>query len=297
VKFNNISIMAIFVLLVCPATANAVYREVLEEHVTYEAVKGDYIEKIAGITGVEVKYLLEQNPEYKRKKFLHPGDRFSVVRRTIVPDKVRDGTLINIPDRTLYQFKAGNLVAHYPVGVGMRNRIWQTPVGEFVVVGKKKNPTWHVPKLIQKEMARKSEPVKDIVPPGKDNPLGRFEVRLSVREYLIHETIWPESIYKYRSHGCIRLKPGDAEKYFNSVTRGERVTVIYEPVKVAVTDSGRVFLEVHEDAYGKVGDLYGIASADIAGADASDRVDWDKVKAVVGRKSGIAEDITKENGR
>jgi L,D-transpeptidase ErfK/SrfK len=81
------------------------------------------------------------------------------------------------------------------------------------------------------------------------------------------------------------------------VTRGERVTVIYEPVKVAVTDSGRVFLEVHEDAYGKVGDLYGIASADIAGADASDRVDWDKVKAVVGRKSGIAEDITKENGR
>ena len=87
-KFNSISIMAIFVLLVCPVTANAVSREVLEEHVTYEAVKGDYIEKIAGITGVEVKYLLEQNPEYKRKKFLHPGDRFSALRRTIVPDKV-----------------------------------------------------------------------------------------------------------------------------------------------------------------------------------------------------------------
>ena len=162
------------------------------------------------------------------------------------------------------------------------------------MIGKAKNPTWHVPKLIQKEMARKGEPVKDVVPPGKERvgwagqKSGFWSGCCSSPSGLARI-----DMHNHRSHGSIRLKPGDTQKYFNSVTRGERVAVIYEPVKVAITDSGRVFLEVHEDAYGKVGDLYGIASAEITDANASNRVNWDTVKAVVGKKSGIAEDITR----
>ena len=288
---------ALSVLVLCPDVSGAAYREVVKEVLTYKAVKGDFIEKIAGVNGVEVSYLFEQNPKYLKKKLIHPGDDFSIVRRTIIPDTIRDGTLINIADKTLYRFRDGQLISHYPVGLGMRKTLWQTPAGKYVVKGKEKNPTWHVPKLIQKEMADKGKAVKEVVPPGDDNPLGRFAVRLSMDGYLIHETIWPESIYKFRSHGCIRMKPGDAEKFFSEVSRGEKVTIIYEPVKVAVTDTGRVFVEVHEDAYGKSGDLYEIASGEITGAGAKDRVDWDKVRRIVDKKSGVAEDITLEHGR
>lgn len=268
--------------------APAAYREVIEEDLTYTAVKGDYLEKIAGINGVALKGLLKQNPQ--EKKYIYPGDVFRVTRRTIVPEKTSDGIIVNVPDRTLYLFTEGKLVAHYPVALGMPT--WRTPLGEFSVTGKRKNPTWHVPKDIQAEYEEKGKPVPSVVRPGPDNPLGRFEVKLSIPQVLIHETIWPESIYTFRSHGCIRLKPGDAEKFFESVNKGNTGAIIYEPVKLAVTGAGRVFLEVHPDVYGLAGDPMGEAKKQIESSAISDKVDWAKVGEVVKLKEGIATDVT-----
>jgi L,D-transpeptidase ErfK/SrfK len=279
-----------------PITAAAAYRTVIEEHLTYTTQKGDYLEKIAGINGVELSELLKQNPR-PHGKFIYPGDTYTVQRRTIVPEKTKDGIIVNIPDRTLYLFRAGGpfqvggLVAHYPVGLGKPS--WRTPMGEFTVTGKKKNPTWRVPKDIQEEYAKKGKPVAPVVSPGPDNPLGKFEVKLSIPLVLIHETIWPESIYKFRSHGCIRLKPGDAEKFFDSVNKGDTGAVIYEPVKLAVTDGGRVFLEVHPDIYELAGDPLEEAKKQIESSGLKDKVNWDKVGEVVEAEEGIATDVTK----
>lgn len=277
----------IFILSVC--TSYAFSGSVIEEDITYKAVKGDYLEKIAGMNGVELTHLLRENPQ--TKKYLYPGDIFKVTRRTIVPEEVADGIIVNIADRTLYYFKGGKLTAHYPVGVGKPS--WPTPTGEFKVTGKQKDPTWHVPPSIQREMEEKGQPVLTLVPPGPDNPLGRFEVRLSIPGVLIHSTIWPESVYGYRSHGCIRLKPVDAEEFYNSVEKGETGRILYQPVKLALTETGRVYVEVHMDKYGLAGDLDTLVGKLIEDAGLKDKVDWERVKEVVAKEEGIATDVTK----
>jgi L,D-transpeptidase ErfK/SrfK len=239
--------------------ASAAYRQVVEEDITYKAVNGDYLCKISGMNGVDCSRLLKENPRDPDK--VRVGDTFRVTRRTIIPEAIADGIIINIPDRTLYLFRDGRLAAHYPVGVGKRT--WQTPPGEFTVKSKRVNPTWRVPVSIQEEMAKKGEPVKTEVPPGEDNPLGKYAVGISIDGVLIHSTIWPESIYGFRSHGCVRLKPADAEAFYNSVKVGDRGIIIYEPVKLAQIENGRVFLEVHQDVYGKTGDLLAEAQRQI----------------------------------
>jgi L,D-transpeptidase ErfK/SrfK len=270
-------------------TSYAFSGSVIEEDITYKAVKGDYLEKIAGMNGVELTHLLRENPQ--TKKYIYPGDIFKVTRRTIVPEVVAAGIIVNIADRTLYHFKGGKLTAHYPVGVGKPS--WRTPTGEFKVTGKQKDPTWHVPPSIQREMSEKGESVKTLVPPGPDNPLGHFEVRLSIPGVLIHATIWPESVYGYRSHGCIRLKPADAEEFYNSAEKGETGRIIYQPVKLALTEAGRVYIEVHMDKYGLAGDLDALVRKQIEDAGLKDKVDWDKVKGAVTNMDGIATDVTK----
>jgi L,D-transpeptidase ErfK/SrfK len=279
-------------LLLLAFTANpalASYRQVVEEDFTYKAVKGDYLCKISGMNGLDCSRLLKENPRDPDK--VRVGETFRITRRTIVPEAIKDGIVINIPDRTLYLFRDGRLVAHYPLGIGKRT--WQTPLGAFTVKSKRLKPTWRVPVSIQKEMARKGEPVKTVVPPCKENPLGDFAVGLSIQGVLIHSTIWPESVYGFRSHGCLRLKPADAEAFYKAVDKGDRGIIIYEPVKLARTENGRVFLEVHQDVYGKTGDLLAEAERQIKEAGLSDLVDSEKVSAVALAAEGVAADVTR----
>ena len=72
-------------------------------------------------------------------------------------------------------------------------------------------------------------------------------------------------------------------------TRGE---IIYKPVKLAVTEDGRIFLEVHHDAYNKSTNLVAEARQLVEKEKLTGLVDWEKFKSVVKQKSGIAEDIT-----
>lgn len=256
---------------------------------TYKAVKGDYLCKISGMHGVDCSRFLKENPRDPDK--VHVGDTFRVTRRTIIPGAIADGIIINIPDRTLYLFRDGKLAAYYPVGVGKRT--WQTPLGEFTVKSKRLKPTWRVPVSIQREMKRKGEPVKTVVLPGKDNPLGEFAVGISIEGVLIHSTIWPESIYGFRSHGCIRLKPADAEAFYDAVKVGDKGIIIYEPVKFARIENGRVFLEVHQDVYGKTGDLLAEAVRQVEESGLSGVVDSEKLRAVALAAEGVAADVTR----
>ena len=59
-----------------------------------------------------------------------------------------------------------------PLGIG--NEGWDTPKGSTRVVGKKKNPTWYVPKSVREEQPE----LPAIIPPGPDNPLGSHAVYL-----------------------------------------------------------------------------------------------------------------------
>jgi len=117
-------------------------------------------------------------------------------------------------------------------------------------------------------------------------------MKTSLQGILIHETIWPTSVYQFRSHGCIRVLPQHMENLFKEVEINTPGEILYNPVKVAISDSGKVFLEVHRDVYGKAKDLHADAKQLIVDVRATERVDWHKVDRVLKEKSGIAEDIT-----
>lgn len=104
---------------------------------------------------------------------------------------------------------------------------------------------------------------------------------------------WPETVYRLRSHGCIRVHAAHMKPFFEDVEPGTPGEIIYEPVKAAVAEGGKVYLEVHRDVYGKAGDPAAAARTRIESLGVPERVDWGKVAEVVKRKSGRAENVTR----
>jgi L,D-transpeptidase ErfK/SrfK len=203
--------------------------------------------------GVESKVLARRNglPPTAR---LEAGQVLEVDNRHIVPVGTEDGVLINIPQRLLFYFEQGQLISWYPVGLGRSD--WQTPLGSFYVLTKETEPVWDVPVSIQEEMRREGKKVRTKVPPGPTNPLGRYWLGLSGSSCGIHGTNAPASIYRFRTHGCIRLHPDDIADLFSRITIGTPVEIIYEPVLLARDEEGRVLLEVHPDVYARAGDRF-----------------------------------------
>ena len=88
---------------------------------------------------------------------------------TPIPDvsPVSEGqhVVINIPQQRLFLYTDGKLTKIYPVAVG--KAMTQTTLGEHKIGAKAFNPTWHIPKSIQKE---RGDGVKSV-------PAGRSQTR------------------------------------------------------------------------------------------------------------------------
>jgi L,D-transpeptidase ErfK/SrfK len=254
----------------------------------YSARLRDSLYSIAGRLGQRWEYLARRN-ELQPPFALAIGQRLQINNRHIVPPaSIADGLLLNLPGHMIYLFSGGNLVKKFPVAIGRPD--WPTPEGNFTIAGKQKNPVWTVPRSIQEELRKEGKLVLEKVPPGPDNPLGKYWLPLSAPGYGIHSTIWPESIGHSTSHGCIRMLPEDLEGLFPLLQSGTPLAIVYEPIKLAAAD-GRVFLEVHPNVYQKrlayperLQDLvkrFGL----------TEQVDWSKAAAVLAEQAGVAEDI------
>jgi L,D-transpeptidase ErfK/SrfK len=261
----------------------------------YRVVEGDSLLLISAKLGANMKTIAREN-NLDPDERLQPGQELRINTAKIAPRVVNDGIIVDIPGRMLYYFKAGKLGMFFPVGLGMPrwNGItrWRTPAKPFTITGKERNPVWYVPESIQWQLQVQGKPVITRVPPGPDNPLGRYVLYTSIRGIAIHETIWPTTVYQFRSHGCVRVLSSDIEQFYNEIEVGTQGESVYEPVKVAVTDEGRVFLEVDPDIYGKVKSLKDEAINRINKLNAAAEVKWDKVRKIVHEQSGNAEDIT-----
>ncbi len=261
----------------------------------YTVQKGDTIELIGARTGVYWWKIAKDN-NIDTKKRLQPGQELKVNTRKIVPITIDYGIIINVSDRTLYSFKNRQLIRAFPVGMGLptskTSTSWKTPVGKFSVLEKRKDPTWYVPPSIQEEMELEGKEVITSVPPGPDNPLGRYAIKTTMPGIMIHATIKPASVNQYRSHGCIRVLPENMEKFFQEVEPNTPGELIYMPVKAAVSDKGRIFLEVHKDFYSRIKNMKEEAKTQLEKIGAVNKVDWQKVENVLKERAGIAEDIT-----
>ena len=243
---------------------------------------------VAARFGMDVPALAELNG-LKPTVRLKLGQELRIDNPHIVPDSLVDGILINVPQRMLFYFKFGKLQAAYPVSVGRRT--WPTPRGDFEVLEKEEDKTWIVPVSIQEEMLATGKPVREKVPPGPDNPLGRHWMRISTSEG-IHGTNAPASIYKFQTHGCIRLVPEDIGRLFKEVPIGTAVKVVYEPVLLARLPDGQYYLEVHPDIYRKAGDPLETVREMAEAAGAVSMIDWQEVRKAIREKRGLAENVT-----
>jgi lipoprotein-anchoring transpeptidase ErfK/SrfK len=263
----------------------------------YTVRQWDTLKRVGARLGVDWRRLVKIN-NLDPKAQLRPGQIIAYDNRKIVPSALRDGIVINIADRTLYLLKNGEVRTSYPVALGKppkpeQDEDWSTPTGRFIITAKEKDPVWRVPQSIQDEMEeRGKQPIKE-VPPGKDNPLGKYAMKTSLSGIVIHSTNSPSSINTYASHGCIRVMPEHMEKLFPIVEPRTSGIIVYQPVKLAVSPNGRIFLEVHRDIYDRYkGNLESEVRKLIAKRKVEERVDWSKISALIRKKSGIPEEIT-----
>lgn len=251
---------------------------------SYTVSPGDSVARLSARFGVPAVTLRSLN-HLRADAVLRPGDVLLIDNRHIAP---LAGTLtLNVPQRMLY-LADGQAVRAFPVAVGRSD--WPTPIGAFTIIQKERDPVWDVPLSIQDEMRRLGQPVLTSVPAGPDNPLGAFFIRLSFGGIGFHGTNAPASIYRFVTHGCVRLNARDIAELYERVTVGMSGAIIYQPV-LLTTDNGRVWLEVHPDPYRRASAARAatVSEAERLGIT---RIDWKKATLVILQARGIAVDVT-----
>src|SRR5262252_103462 len=136
--------------------------------------------------------------------------------------------VISISDRKLAVVQAGRVVKIYPTAVGADAT--PSPTGVFTIATRVSHPTWYGPH-------------RQIVPPGKSNPLGTRWMGLSRRGYGIHGTNNQSSIGHNVSHGCIRMRKADVEELFAMVKVGDVVEMVARPAEATAW-----IFEAHDEA-------------------------------------------------
>ena len=104
-------------------------------------------------------------------------------------------------------------------GVATGQSRYPTPLGQYEVVVKWRNPWWYPP---ASDWAEDAQPI----PPGPGNPLGTRWMGISSPAVGIHGTPDPASIGYSVSHGCIRMRIPEVEWLFNQVDVGTPVYIL-----------------------------------------------------------------------
>jgi L,D-transpeptidase ErfK/SrfK len=224
------------------------------------------------------------------------GKQVLIPGRHILPPGPQVGIIVNLPEHRLYYFPkakrgAPQEVITYPVSIGKMD--WRTPLGVTHVISKQKDPVWIPTASVRAEHAADGDPLPVRVPPGPNNPLGAFAMRLAAGNgtYLIHGTNNPIAVGLAVTHGCIRMYPEDVAALFPLIPVGTPVRIINEPVKVAWVD-GQLLLEAHPpvDAQGQSFEPDVDQFADLlrtAVGDSTVAIHWDYAREVLQKADGV----------
>lgn len=161
----------------------------------------------------------------------------------LLPALPHRGIVINLAEMRMYYYPEGsNNVMTFPVGIG---KVGKTiPIQNTAITRKVVNPVWIPPADIRKYNRDQGIELPYKMAAGPDNPLGPYAIYLRIPTYLIHSTIFPESIGRRASFGCIRMNEEDIKEFFPLVQPGTPVAIINMPDKVG-WDNNRLFLEAH----------------------------------------------------
>lgn len=171
------------------------------------------------------------------------GEGLQIPTQHLLPS-TREGIVVNLPEMRMYYYPEGtNKVLTYPIGIG---KVGKTiPIVKAAITRKVKNPIWFPPDDIREFNITQGIVLPKIMLHRPDNPLGPYAIYMSVPTYLIHSTIFPESIGKRASFGCIRMYESDIETFFPSITGGIPVEIVNAPVKLG-WQKDRLYIEAHK---------------------------------------------------
>lgn len=135
--------------------------------------------------------------------------------RPIFPEvAVERRVVIKLNQRRVYVYEGDRLKKSYPVAVGRAG--WETPTGQFQVIGMVSNPGWTNPFT------------REVLPPGPDNPLGERWIAFWTdgRNAIgFHGTPDRASVGTAASHGCVRMFNEDIRELYEIVAVGTPVMV------------------------------------------------------------------------
>ncbi len=215
---------------------------------TVKASKKDTFLEIARLFNLGQTEIRLANPGLN-PWLLQDGTEVLLPKLFVLPDAPRRGIVLNIPEMRLYYFppaRSGepSKVITHPVSIGRMD--WATPLGATRVVAKVKDPVWVPPESIKKEHAADGDLLPNVVPPGPDNPLGKYALRLGIPGYLIHGTDEAKEfgIGMRVTHGCVRMYPEDIERLFPEIPVGTPVTFVNQPIKLGWLND-ELYIEVH----------------------------------------------------
>ena len=210
---------------------------------TVRAHTGDTPATLAQRYNIGVNAILAANPGTFENSVFTSGSPVKINSAFLLPPLAHEGIIINLPEMRLYYYLPnGQELMTFPIGIG---RIGKTiPILRTYIIRKVKNPVWIPPEDIRRYNEEQGITLPKIMPAGPDNPLGPYAIYLKLPTYLIHSTIFPESIGRRASFGCIRMNENDIEQFFPIATQGTLVEIIDMPNKIAWSNS-TLYLEAH----------------------------------------------------
>lgn len=203
----------------------------------------------------------------------------------VLPNTPRTGIVLNRAEKRLYYYPPDDpeRVDTYAVSVGRDG--WETPLGSYSIIEKKKDPTWTPPESIRKTHAEYGDILPPVVPAGPDNPLGAYAMRLSNPSYLIHGTNKPWGMGLPVSSGCIRMQPEGIEDLFGKVETGTQVAIVDQPYKLGWLGDD-LYLEVNIDQEAKRQSPRSVIPESVATAEGLE-IDWKAVDRAVKENTGL----------
>lgn len=228
------------------------------------------------------------------------GTRVLIPSQYILPNAPREGVVVSLAEHRLYYFPPAKgdeplVVKTYPISIGKMD--WKTPLGKTRIVHKRERPTWYPPESVRREHQLEGRPLPKAVPPGPDNPLGDYAMRLDIPggAYLIHGTNRPAGVGMQVTHGCIRMFPEDIEEFYKLVPVNTRVLMIDEPYKMG-WHGEELFIEVHSPLEGQNAEqLHSLTNITrllvSATQDRTVAIDWAKAEKAFIRASGVPERV------
>lgn len=291
---------AVFLLLSSNALATAYHlppaNEALIGQVQETVVNpGDTMAKISQRYDIGYNAFIGANPHIDPEYNLPQGVPVQITTQHILPNLPRQGIVINLPEMRMYYYVDGQ-VRTYPIGIG---KVGKTiPITQTRITKKAKDPVWVPTPSIREYNLEQGIVLPRVMPASPDNPLGPYAIYTAIPTYLIHSTIFPESVGKRASFGCIRMYESDIQDFFPSIKPGVHVAIINKPVKVG-WNADRMYIEAYKplEEHVTANDVTiagMVKQVEEASKGKSTLVDWQMISFLAQERDGVPHEVGME---